>query len=161
MTTTILPEGPASHSLLVMSGNWTAPCPYIDTVPPVPSASPAAKTAGFVRFEWAVVAPVPPEATSVKMRFKLKADCSAAPTGSIIRYAQANLRFVNPDTNPNHFMHVEDYANTPGPAIQGRRVTYTTADMPIRDGKIIVDVAREIINQGVIEFGGYLEGYTI
>lgn len=137
----ILPGGPADEDSIILSHIWTDPAPYDDE--------------GTI-FTWNVVDPVPAHATAVLIRVKLKA---YVPNGTGLGYCQANIRYVNPDGVMNHFGHVDEWGRGAGNSGEGRRVTMVTAFVPIKDGKIALRVAYEILNRGNIDFGVYLEGY--
>lgn len=138
----IFPVGPADHDSVLMSASWTEPAPYDD---------------GGTIFTWNVVDPVPAHATAVLVRVKLKA---YVPAGTGLGYCQGNIRFVNPDKVMNHFGHVDEWGRADGNSGEGRRITYVTAFVPIKDGEIAFRVAYEIFNRGNFDFGVYLEGYV-
>lgn len=148
---------PAQHNAICMSAGWTAPTPYNDSVI-VPQAS-AGPTTPFVRLSWPVNYDViPADAGGVLVRIKSKVDISEA-SGSA--YAQTDSRAYKPGMVSNHLVHTEEWGRPAGGSnTVGRRISYTTAVLPIVSGVIYLDVAHGIYGRGNVEVAVYVEGYS-
>lgn len=156
MSLVLLPTGPANHNTVIMSASWDQVCAYSEAGGPVPWLG-SSPTAPFTRHQWTVGGSVPPEATHVLLRVKLKA---YVPGGAGVGYCQANCRVPIDGQPMNHFIHAEEWGREAGNSGVGRRVTFATLFAPVIDGKVTIDVAHEIYGRGLVEFAAYLEGYV-
>lgn len=140
---------------MIMTGSTTAPISH-DELEPTLSDSPAAETASQVRYVYQVdSSKVPVTATHVLVLVKMKAYIPVDTDSGGMNYAQIYARVPG----NNHFIHCEAWGGGQNWQEERRRVTFSTVYLPIVNGQVTVDVGREVMRRGAVEFAVYMEGY--
>lgn len=151
---TIYDQTPAGHTKIAASHTWDDPIAYnygayVDCSGPYTDAN------ANCYFEIDPISEgVPSSARALKLLVKSKAWALTGP-GSTNR-CQIFARVKSNTLVKNHFIHSETWGYG---TEQRRSVNYTSIDANIVQGRIFIDVGREMRGQCITEMAIYIEGY--
>lgn len=158
----VLPGGPSNNGNLLVDYVWESQVAHSDLAP-VSCDTPQAASISQCYFEYEVdQAIVDAGATHLAVRVKTKAWVKAGSNTGVMNYALIYGKYHSPDPADvmNHFFHCEVWGGGADYQKESRRVNFTTAYLPIVDGKVRIDIGKEVIGpRGSLEIGIYAEGY--